>query len=91
MLDLSNKIQSAGYRFPENSIECRSLVELFLSQKIGFTDIQKKLFQIIKMKEFVKYKKIYPLKIKDIIDLNDYVRLKTIKKVYKTLNIHETY
>ena len=43
------------------------------------------------MKEFVKYKKIYPLKIKDIIDLNDYVRLKTTKKVYKTLNIHETY
>ena len=67
------------------------LVELFLSHKIRFTDIQKKLFQIIKMKEFVKYKKIYPLKIKDIIDLNDYVRLKTIKKVYKTLNIHETY
>ena len=31
MLDLSNKIQSAGYRFPENTIECRSLVELFLS------------------------------------------------------------
>ena len=67
------------------------LVELFLSQKIRFTDIQKKLFQIIKMKEFVKYKKIYPLKIKDIIDLNDYVRLKTIKKVYKTQDIHETY
>ncbi len=31
MLDLSNKIQTAGYRFPENSIECRSLIELFLS------------------------------------------------------------
>tara|TARA_B100001093_G_scaffold265855_1_gene254301 strand:- start:855 stop:1730 length:876 start_codon:yes stop_codon:yes gene_type:complete len=31
LLDLSNKIQSAGYRFPENTIECRSLVELFLS------------------------------------------------------------
>ena len=31
MLDLSNKIQAAGYRFPENSIECRSLIELFLS------------------------------------------------------------
>jgi peptidoglycan hydrolase-like protein with peptidoglycan-binding domain len=31
LLDLSNKIQSAGYRFPENSIECRSLIELFLS------------------------------------------------------------
>jgi 1-deoxy-D-xylulose-5-phosphate reductoisomerase len=52
------------------------LVELFLKKKIKFTDIQKKLFQIIKMKEFLKYKKIYPLKIKDIIKLNDYVRLK---------------
>ena len=31
MLDLSNKIQAAGYRFPENSIECKSLIELFLS------------------------------------------------------------
>jgi peptidoglycan hydrolase-like protein with peptidoglycan-binding domain len=31
LLDLSNKIQSAGYRFPENTIECRSLIELFLS------------------------------------------------------------
>mgnify|MGYP003321142459 FL=1 len=31
MLDLSNKIQAAGYRFPENSIECRSLIELFLN------------------------------------------------------------
>tara|TARA_Y100000994_G_scaffold62022_1_gene50247 strand:- start:4319 stop:5194 length:876 start_codon:yes stop_codon:yes gene_type:complete len=31
LLDLSNKIQAAGYRFPENSIECRSLIELFLS------------------------------------------------------------
>jgi peptidoglycan hydrolase-like protein with peptidoglycan-binding domain len=31
LLDLSNKIQSAGYHFPANSNECRSLVELFLS------------------------------------------------------------
>jgi len=31
LLDLSNKIQAAGYHFPENSIECRSLIELFLS------------------------------------------------------------
>ena len=31
MLDLSNKIQSAGYHFPADSNECRSLVELFLS------------------------------------------------------------
>ncbi len=63
-----------------------TLVELFLKQKIKFIDIQKKLFQILKMKEFLKYKKVYPLKVKDILDLNNYVRLKIIKKVYKSLN-----
>ena len=56
------------------------LVELFLDKKIRFTDIQKKLFEIIKSKEFLKYKKIYPRKIKDILELNNYVRLKTIEK-----------
>ena len=60
-----------------------TLVELFLKQKITFTDIQKKLFKIIKLKEFSKYKKIYPKKIKDILELNNYVRLNVQKKVYK--------
>ena len=60
------------------------LVELFLNKIIKFTDIQKKLFQIIKTKEFQKFKSIYPKNIKDIVNLNDYVRLKTIKNVYKT-------
>jgi 1-deoxy-D-xylulose-5-phosphate reductoisomerase len=63
------------------------LVELFLKQKIRFTDIHKKLFNIIKSKEFVKYKKLYPSKIEDIINLNNYVRLKIHKKVYKSLNV----
>ena len=52
------------------------LVELFLSNKIKFTDIQKKLFKIIKKKEFQKFKKILPLNISDITNLNNYVRLK---------------
>ena len=60
-----------------------TLVELFLSRKINFLDIQKKLFVIIKLKEFTKYKKIYPKKVNDIIELNDYVRSKILKKVYK--------
>jgi len=51
-------------------------VELFLNNKLQFTDIQKKLFKIIKKKEFQKFKKKLPQNIKDIIDLNDYVRLK---------------
>ena len=52
------------------------LVELFLKNKIKFTDIQKNLFKIIKKKEFQKFKKKLPVNIKDITNLNDYVRLK---------------
>ena len=63
------------------------LVELFLKNKIKFTDIYKNLFKLIKNKEFVKYKKIYPKNITDIIKLNNYVRLKIHKKVYKTFDI----
>ena len=57
-----------------------ALVELFLNDKIKFTDICKKLFKIIKSKEFLKYKKIYPKNIKNILKLNDYVRFKINKK-----------
>ena len=52
------------------------LVELFLEKKIDFVDIQKKLFKIIKKKEFLKFKKKSPKNIKEISDLNKYVRLK---------------
>ena len=61
-----------------------TLVELFLKKAIRFTDIQKKLFELILKKEFSKYKKITPKKAQDIIDLNDYVRLKIYKNVYKS-------
>ena len=57
-----------------------TLVDLFLKKKITFVDIQKKLFRLIKSKEFSKYKKISPKNIKDIINLNNYVRLKINKK-----------
>ena len=60
-----------------------TLVELFLKGKINFTDIQKKLFNIINQKEFSKYKNISPKNVRDIIKLNDYVHLKILKKVYK--------
>ena len=64
-----------------------TLVELFLKKVIRFTDIQKKLFELIIKKEFLKYKKILPKKAQDIIDLNNYVRLKIYKNVYKSLNV----
>lgn len=60
-----------------------TLVELFLKGRINFTDIQKKLFNIINQKEFSKYKNISPKNVRDIIKLNNYVHLKTLKKVYK--------
>ena len=60
------------------------LVELFLKKKIKFTDIQKKLFNIIKSKEFLKYKKITPKNAIDVVLLNKYVRSKIEKKVYKS-------
>tara|TARA_B100000902_G_scaffold342549_1_gene346700 strand:- start:1161 stop:2324 length:1164 start_codon:yes stop_codon:yes gene_type:complete len=56
-----------------------TLVELFLNNKIKFIDIQKRLFRILNEKKYLKYKKKYPKKIQDIVDLNNYVRLKTLK------------
>ena len=60
------------------------LVDLFLNNKIKFTDIQKELFKIINLKEFQKFKKKSPNKINEIKKLNHYVHLKILKKVYKT-------
>ena len=60
-----------------------TLVECFLKNKIKFTDIQKYLFKLIMQKEFLKYKKNSPKNIKDIINLNNYIRSKIQKKVYK--------
>ena len=57
------------------------LVELYLNNKIKFTDIQKNLFKLIKYKEFEKYKKKLPANIEDITKLNDYVRLKIEKNI----------
>ena len=56
------------------------LVELFLADKIKFNDIYKKLIKLITLKEFKKLKTKYPNSVKEILDLNSYVRLKIIKK-----------
>ena len=64
-----------------------TLVELFLENKIKFIDIQKKLFKIIKSKEFSQYRKKIPKSIEEILKINNYVRLKILKKVYKSSNV----
>ena len=53
------------------------LVQFFLDEKIKFLDISKYLKKVIKLKEFKKYKRILPSNLKEIIQLNKYVRLKT--------------
>ena len=60
------------------------LVDLFLNKIISFNSIHNELFKIMSLKEFKKLKKIYPKNIHDILKLNDYVRLKISKKVYKS-------
>ena len=52
------------------------LVELFLANKIKFTDITKKMHNILNLNELKKYKMIRPRKINDIIFLNNKIRRK---------------
>jgi 1-deoxy-D-xylulose-5-phosphate reductoisomerase len=51
-------------------------VKQYLNNSIKFTDIHSKLLKFIKKKEFIKYKRIFPKNIKDIITVNNYVRMK---------------
>ena len=60
------------------------LVELFLKKKISYTSIQKELLKLTNLQDFKKLKRVRPKTIKDILELNDYVRLKILKKVYKS-------
>ena len=52
------------------------LVELFLGNKIKFTDIPKKMHNILDLNKLKKYKMIKPRKISDIIFLNNKIRSK---------------
>jgi len=52
------------------------LVKLFLKKKIHFLDISKVLLKITREKEFLKYRRLIPKNIIDIIKLSNYVSLK---------------
>jgi len=53
------------------------LVELFLKKKISFQNITNNLKKILRIKKFLKYRNRTPKNYKEIINLSDYVRLKT--------------
>ncbi len=52
------------------------LVDLFLKNKIKFTDIYKKMNNILALSDFKKYKMRKNFKVKDIIFLNEFVKRK---------------
>ena len=52
------------------------IINMYLNGKIKYADISKKLFNFINKKEFTRFKYIQPSSIKEIIKLNNYVRLK---------------
>ena len=59
------------------------IVRLFLKKKIRFNQIVPLINKIIKDKDFAKYKKIPPKNLKNITDLNKFVRLKIKPILYK--------
>ncbi len=63
-----------------------TLVNLFLNKKIKFVDLYNKLNKFINRKEFSKYKNKSPKNVEDVVELNNYVHSKILKKVYKTEN-----
>ena len=52
------------------------LVNLYLNNKIKYTDISHNFFKIINLNEFKKYKKIKIKKVENVLELNEYVRFK---------------
>ena len=55
------------------------LVKLFLDKKISFEDIFKNLISILRLSSIQKLKKTVPKNYKEISEINDFVRLKTLK------------
>ena len=57
------------------------VVDKYLSKKISFVDISKLIIKLTNLKQFHKYKKIYPKNINEIINLNNKLSLKISKLI----------
>ena len=85
MVNILKKIPKTSSLFETLIVSANDeFVELFLSKKIEFVDIYKKLSKLISLNEFHKYKKIKVKNINEIIKLDNYVRLK-IRSNFKTI------
>jgi 1-deoxy-D-xylulose-5-phosphate reductoisomerase len=57
------------------------VVDKYLNKKISFVDISKFIIKLTNLKQFQKYKKIYPKNINEIINLNKKLSLKISKLI----------
>ena len=57
------------------------VVDNYLNKKISFVDISKLIIKLTNLKQFQKYKKIYPKNINEIINLNNKLSLKISKLI----------
>ncbi len=88
MMKLLKKLPNKNSLFETVLVSANdTLVELFLDKKIKYMDISYMLLKFVSTKEFIKYRNYYPKKVDDIIKLNNYVRLKILKNVYKSKNV----
>ena len=78
LINLIKKIPKLNSLFETVIVSANDeLVELFLNNRISFLQISQILNKITNLNEFLNYKKIYPKNLRQIIDLNETVRLKT--------------
>ncbi len=83
-IDLLKKIPNNSSLFETVLVSSNDvLVECFLSKMIKFTDINHNLKKILNLSEFKQLKKIYPKNLKQIIDIDKKVRLKTLSLCIK--------
>ncbi len=77
-IKILNKINNNNTLFETALISANDeLVDLYIKNKINFSDINKKLTKILKYKKYSNLIKKKPKKISDIINLSQEVRLKT--------------
>ena len=77
-IKILNKINNSNTLFETVLISANDeLVQLYISNKIKFLDINKNLIKILKYKKYSNLIKKKPKKISDIINLSEEVRLKT--------------
>ena len=76
VVDILNKLPQKDSLFETILVSANDeFVNLFLHKKISYIELIRKLLKYVLKKEFVKYKRIEPKKITDILELNKKIRL----------------